>query len=417
MKINQVCIIGLGYVGLPLANLIANKGYKVHGFDINQKSVEKINQGINPIEDSKINTENLKATSQESEEIKNSDIIIICVPTPVHSNFQPNLEPLKSALKTTKNNLRKGQLIILESTINPGVTESIAKPILEESGLKAGEDFYLAHCPERINPGDEKWNVENISRVVGGINQKSTDQAHEFYTSILSAEVKKMSSVKTAEAVKIVENTFRDINIAFCNELAKSFDKQGIDTLEVIEGAKTKPFAFLAHYPGCGVGGHCIPVDPYYLIEQASNDGFNHEFLKLAREINNSMPAYTVEQVTRSLNKVQKSVKGCKICVLGLSYKANIADTRESPSFQIIKILKSLEADVKIYDPYVLSQSDFKDLNSALNFAECLVIAVNHNEYINAELPSSIKVIVDGKNCLDKNKITEKGILYKGIGR
>jgi nucleotide sugar dehydrogenase len=294
-------------------------------------------------------------------------------------------------------------------------------PALIKSNLTIGKDFYLAHCPERIDPGNKKWTIKNIPRVIGGIDKKSTDIAFIFYSKILEVEVIKLSTVKAAEAVKIIENTFRDVNIAFVNELAKSFDKIGIDILEVIKGASTKPFGFIPHYPGCGVGGHCIAVDPYYLIEKAENVGFSHRFLKSAREINNSMPDYTVQKVLIGLNKAGRCIKGSNIGILGLAYKGGINDTRESPAFPIIKQLKKMGANITIFDPYILNMSTVNTLDETLEKTNCIIIIADHPEFksITSELlkEKSIDVVIDGRNMLEKEKIKKQGIIYEGIGR
>ena len=419
-----VCVVGLGYVGLPLLCLSIEKGYKAYGFDIDKKKIELINKGISPIKD-KFLEEKLKKlkgidTTTDSTVLKKSDIIIICVPTPIDSQYNPNLKPLQSAAETVSKELKKNDLVVIESTVFPGTTEEIVKPILEKSGLKAGKDFYLAYCPERVDPGNKKWTVENLPRVVGALSSEGLKQAAEFYRSITSSEVLELNSVKAAEATKIMENTFRDINIAFVNEMAKSFDMMGIDITEVIKGASTKPFAFMPHWPGCGVGGHCIKVDPYYLISRAKENGFTHQFLNLAREINNSMPHYTVGKIVDGLNEAGKSVRNTRITVLGVAYKGGVDDMRESPSFEIIDELKKLGADLKIFDPYIPSKSTVDNLDEALD-AECIVIATDHPEFKeirpNQIKEKGIKVVVDGKNCLDKKGIVSLGIIYKGIGR
>ena len=354
--------------------------------------------------------------------VKDAEIVIICVPTPVYENHMPNLAIVESATRKVAENLQKGQLIILESTVNPDVTEHVVLPILEKvSGLKGGEDFYLAHAPERINPGDIKWNVENINRVVGSLEAVGLEKAVAFYESILTGTVKRMNSLKEAEAVKVVENSFRDINIAFVNELARSFTMLGIDVVNVIDGAATKPFAFMAHYPGCGVGGHCIPVDPYYLIEHAKTKGFAHDFLSLARKINNNMPAFTVGRLSEGLSEIGKSLEESTVAVLGLSYKANIDDCRESPSFEIIKLLRDSNAIIRIYDPYVLGESTVTTIEDALRGADAVIVATPHKEFkeYTAELYKAyaVRVIVDGKNALQKKSLIEAGIIYKGVGR
>lgn len=362
----------------------------------------------------------IEATT-DSSIIKKADIVMVCVPTPVDKEYMPDLTPIKSAASSLAEHLKKDQLIIFESTVNPGVCQEVVLPILEKSGLKAGQDFYLAHCPERIDPGNKKWNVRNIPRVVGAYAKEGLEKAVKFYQSILEGQVRPMKSLKEAEATKIVENTFRDINIAFVNELARSFDKLGIDVYDVIQGASTKPFAFMAHYPSIGVGGHCIPVDPYYLIKRAKSAGFDHKFLKLAREINKSMPGYAVNQLMLALNQINKSIKGTKIGLLGISYKANVSDKRETPFSDIQKLIKELDADLLIYDPYFKKESNVKNLDELIEKSEVLVVVTNHNEFVNVDLnklkDNNIKIIIDGKNCLNKEKIEEMGIIYKGMGR
>jgi len=405
----QVCVVGLGYVGLPLLKLTIEKGFNAVGFDTDEKKVKKIkSQGIN-------------ATNNPDTSHKDADCYIICVPTPIDENNRPNLQFVESSSKMISKYLKKSSIVILESTVAPGTTEEVVVPILEESGLKSGKDFYLSQCPERIDPGNKKWTVRNLPRVVGGIDKDSTDITYEFYNQILESEIIKMSNVKAAESVKIVENTFRDVNIAFVNELAKSFDKIGIDIVEVIKGASTKPFGFMPHYPGCGVGGHCIAIDPYYLIEKAEKAGFSHQFLKLAREINKSMPEYTIKKLINGLNKANKSVKGSNIAVLGLAYKAGVEDTRESPAIPIIKSLENMGANVIIYDPFVLDKSTVKSLDEALSSSSCIIIVTDHQEFkdITPEIlkQKNIDVVIDGRNILDKEKIKAHGIIYEGIGR
>lgn len=424
-KRNQkVCVIGLGYVGLPLAVRCVEKGYETYGLEMSKEKVDLINKGISPIEEKflEINLPKFcpKATTDEKI-IKQCDIILICVPTPVDNMYMPDLGPVIGATQAVVRNLKKGALVVLESTVNPGVSEEVIKPLFEEAGYKVGKDVFIAHCPERINPGDPKWNVTNIPRVVGSFEKKGLDIAVKFYESIVDGNIRSMKSIREAEAVKIVENSFRDINIAFVNELAKSFDKLGIDVKDVILGASTKPFAFMAHFPSCGVGGHCIPVDPYYLIERAKKSGFDHKFLKIAREINNSMPSYTVEALQDALNEICLPMKGTKIGVLGISYKANVDDVRESPTFKILTLLKEHGVKYETFDPHVLKKSSIKTLNALLKKVDALVIATDHNEFkeIDPKIfkQYGIKVIIDGKNCLDKDAIKKLGIVYKGIGR
>ncbi len=426
LQSKKIAVLGLGYVGLPLVLLASRKGYSVVGIDINKEKVALLEKHISPFKDETIQ-ENLKATEAQFtfdiEHARSASIIIMCVPTPVHENHMPDLSPVEGAARSIGKILEKGQLVVLESTVNPGVSEEIVLPILEkESGLKAGSDFYLAHCPERINPGDSKWNVENIPRVFGSLEEKGLRIGVDFYSSIITAPVKAMGSLKEAEAVKIVENSFRDINIAFVNELAMSFSRLGIDVMNVINGAATKPFAFLAHYPGCGVGGHCIPVDPYYLIEYAHENGFEHDFLRLARRINNHMPKFTVEITMEALNDVGLPMKGTRVALLGISYKANIDDCRESPSFEILKHLKEYEAEAVTFDPFVPKESSAKSLDEALRGAEALIVATAHSEFKKNITPAILKaagvrVFIDGRNAFDKASFEEAGIVYKGIGK
>lgn len=398
----SVCIIGLGYVGLPLAELCLKKGYKVYGLEVDSSKIKRI----------KNNFPNIILNDPKA--IAKSDIAIICVPTPVDHNKKPDLSCVISASKEVAKGLHKGMLVVMESTVNPCVTEEDVQPILENTGLKAGADFDLAHCPERINPGDPKWHVGNIPRVIGATTKEGCRRAKAFYEGILDAPVKEMSSIKAAEAVKIVENSFRDVNIAFVNELAKSFTKFGIDITEVIEGAKTKPFSFLAHYPGCGVGGHCISVDPYYLIEKAMTLGFDHKLLKLAREINNSMPFHTVDLVVNALNEAGKSVKGSKIGILGLAYKGGIEDLRESPALEIVEELKKRNANLLIHEPYVPHLSN-ATAEEAINNTDIVVLLTSHPEFKDMDY-SRAKIVIDGRNFLDKENIA-KQTKYIGIGR
>lgn len=416
----KVTVIGLGYVGFPLACAIAkNPDYEVHGLDLDTKKVEKVNNRVSPVEDKQaeedIKEVNLTATTDESV-IEGSQFVIICVPTPVNHDKKPDLTPVISAAKSISRHMHRGQIIILESTVNPGVCEEDVLPILESNGMKGGVDFELIHCPERIDPGSEKWNVYNIPRNVGGLTQRGTKIAADFYRSFLKGEINEVSSLKTAEATKIVENTFRDVNIAYVNELAQSFDKLGIDVNEVIRASSNKPFAFMPHFPGCGVGGHCIPVDPYYLIEYAQKNGFDHQLLKTARNINNSMPEYTVQKLVNALDTLGVDIKGAKIGLLGLSYKANIGDLRESPALEIREALLHRGATVLSCDPYCNGHAD-AIIEEILDTCVGVIVATNHDVFKDIEDWQNVKVIIDGRNCLSRPEIEAKGIVYNGIGR
>jgi len=421
---NSVAIIGLGYVGLPLACLCIEKGMKVYGVDIDKNKLSKINEGVSPIDDPYLKDEvkkikgKIRLTDNIEEAVKKVSTVIVCVPTPVDAGHLPDLRPLKDACESVSKGLQKNTLVIIESTIFPGTTEEVVLPILKKSNAS---NFYLAHCPERIDPGNRNFTIENIPRVVGGINKESSIMAYEFYKKIINASIIELSSVKAAEATKIMENTFRDINIAFVNEMAKSFDKAGIDIMEVIKSASTKPFAFMPHYPGVGVGGHCIPVDPYYLIEKAKQLGFEHKFLSLAREINESMPSYTIELLEKEITKLDKRIENAKIGILGLAYKANVDDIRESPALKLIELLKNKKAELFIFDPYIENMSNVRDLDELLQKSDYLVLVTDHKEFKGMDLnkleENKIKVLIDGRNCLDKDKIKSLGVIYHGIGR
>lgn len=415
-----VSVIGLGYVGLPLALLVSVKGYGVTGIDLDTKKVAAINNRNDPLGDEyiarRLSNTTLVASSNFST-IPKSEIIIVCVPTPVKNDFEPDLGPVRGAVTAIAEHLKKGSLVIIESTINPGVCDEVVIPLIEKiSKLKVNRDFFVSHCPERINPGDKKWNVENIPRVVGSSSKTGLEKTVKFYESIVDAPIKPMGSLKEAEAVKVVENSFRDVNIAFVNELAMSFTKLGINVKNVIDGSATKPFGFMPFYPSIGVGGHCIPVDPYYLIEYARGYGFEHEFLTLARSINNHMPEFTVDQLADGLNEAGQSLKGSKVAVLGLSYKANVADDRESPSYKVISILKKKGVNVSTFDPHVIAKSSEKSLDDAVMGKDALIIATSHKEFLEMDLGTiNVKVIVDGKNAYNKNQIPAS-IIYRGIG-
>jgi UDP-N-acetyl-D-glucosamine dehydrogenase len=419
-----VCVIGLGYVGLPLAVRAKEKGYEVIGLDLDKKKVDMINKKRSPIEDDFL-SENLPKfpfkASVDPREIRKADIVLICVPTPVDHLYNPDLRPVEGACEMAAKNLKKGALVVLESTVNPGVSEEVVKPIFESYGHKIGQDVFIAHCPERINPGDPKWNVTNIPRVVGAFTPKGLAKAKAFYESIVDGTIRPMKHIREAEACKVVENSFRDINIAFVNELAKSFDALDIDVKDVIEGASTKPFGFMPFYPACGIGGHCIPVDPYYLIERAKRAGFDHKFLRTSRTINNSMPDYTVELLQDKLNEIKKPLNGTNVGIAGIAYKANVDDDRESPYYGIVKALKKHKANIHTFDPHIREKSTCKNLEELLKKSEAIILVANHREFevLTGKLlkKNSIKVVIDGKNCLDKDGIKKAGVIYKGIGR
>ncbi len=426
MRQQNLVVVGIGYVGLPLALLAQEKGYNVTGLDTNTTKVEKINQGQSPLQDKAIITGLKKypiTATTDPTCVTSAAVIVIAVPTPVTSTNMPDLRPLISALESIKPYLQGKQLVIVESTINPGVMDEIVLPILTER-VALGQ-LHVAHCPERVNPGDPKWTVRNIPRVIGGYSPEGVKLAKAFYANILEAPVMEMGSVTEAEAVKIMENTFRDINIAYVNEMAKSFARLGIDITNVIKGAATKPFAFMPHYPGNGVGGHCISVDPYYLIERARQVGYEHKFLQLARDINDSMPAYAVELLHLGLHEAGLAgipPTNITIALLGLAYKKNVDDLRNSPALAIKKLLEKDGYRLRTFDPYVPQRSTATSVEEAITGAAAVMLATDHDDIIKKLSPdelkkAGIKLIIDGKNALAPADIRAEDIIYHGIGR
>ena len=395
----RVCIIGLGYVGLPLAELCYAKGFAVYGIEADEKKVENLKNSHKYI------------LFDEREALK-ADVIIIAVPTPISKDKTPDLSYVEAAIKKVAGELdESGRLVILESTVNPFVSRNFVLPLLEESGLKVGKDFYLSHCPERVDPGNKIWEVSNIPRVVGAISNEGLDKVTKFYETILSGKIKPLSSIESAEMVKVYENSFRAVSIAFANEMAITVQNFDLDIKEVIDAVKTKPFGLDLCYPGPGVGGHCIPVDPFYLIAEANKKGFDPRFLRNAMRVNNFMPEYTVQLLTHALNDIGKSVRGCKVGVLGVSYKKNVGDVRESPSLEIIERLQRLGADLKIVDPHVEKYSN-ASINEVMG-SDAVLLLTNHSEFMALDY-SNVPVVIDGKNVLDKSQMNG---LYRGIGR
>ncbi|MEK7510963.1 MAG: nucleotide sugar dehydrogenase [Patescibacteria group bacterium] len=417
-----VAVVGLGYVGLPLAIQAKVKGFLVRGYDVSEKRTKEVMRGapdfLTDEERTKLSQKRFDASSDESI-LDGASIYVICVPTPVHENGEPDLAPLISASEAVGRHMKRGCMVIVESTVSPGVCEEVSLAILEKlSGLKGEQDFAFAHCPERINPGDTKWDVRSIPRVLGALGPKSLARAKQFYESVIEGSVHPMGSIKEAEAVKMVENAFRDVNIAFVNELAMSFTRAGIDLSNVLGGAGTKPFGFVPFAPGCGVGGHCIPVDPYYLIRYGRENGFEHRFLVAAREINSGMPEYTVGLLEEELGG---TLRGAEVALLGLSYKRGIPDLRESPALFIREELRKRGASVRSYDPYVSHGSTVDSLEEALDGADAVIIATDHEEFCKLTPESftdyGIDIVIDGRNCLDKEEFVDAGITYRGIGR
>ena len=360
-----VGVVGLGYVGLPLAVEKAKAGFKTIGFDVQEEKVNLVNEGHNYIGDvvdsdlkKLVEAEMLSATTDFSF-VNDVDFIAICVPTPLDKHQQPDISYVKNSTIEIAKYMTKGTMVVLESTTYPGTTEELIKPLLEEgSGLKCGEDFYLGFSPERVDPGNKEFKTKNTPKVVGAIGKDATETISAMYRAVLEGDVYEVSSPAVAEMEKILENTYRNINIGLVNELAILCDKMGISLWEVIDAAKTKPYGFQAFYPGPGLGGHCIPLDPYYLSWKAREFGFHTSMIESSMMINDKMPEYCVERAMRILNGHKKALNGAKVLVLGVAYKQDIDDYRESPAIPVIDILKENGADVEFFDPYI---SSFKE--------------------------------------------------------
>jgi UDPglucose 6-dehydrogenase/UDP-N-acetyl-D-galactosamine dehydrogenase len=412
MKDRIVCIVGLGYVGLPLARTFS-KHLKVIGFDIDEENIRKLNN-----ENSE---ENLKFTA-DSSKIKEADFILICVPTPVTKSKEPDLSYVKSAAEIIGKNLKKGAVIVLESTVYPGVTDEIVKPTLEkESKMRCGIDFYLGYSPERINPGDDAHALNKITKSVAGMDDETTEILVEIYG--LITNVYKAKDIRTAEAAKVIENIQRDLNIALMNELAIIFHKMGLDTKAVLEAAATK-WNFHPYKPGL-VGGHCIPVDPYYLVYKAKELGYHPQVILAGRAINDYMPKHVAEMAIKGLNEVGKVIKGAKILIMGLTYKENVPDTRESPVREMVNELKEFGVDVYGYDT-LLSREEIerfgvKVLDKLDVKVDCVIVAVAHDAFREIamgdlkEMMNGNPVLVDVRGMFDGEEAEEKGFYYKTL--
>ena len=360
-----VGVVGLGYVGLPLAVEKAKAGFKTIGFDVQEEKVNLVNEGHNYIGDvvdsdlKKLVEAGMLSATTDFSFVKDVDFIAICVPTPLDMHQQPDISYVKNSTIEIAKYMTKGTMVVLESTTYPGTTEELIKPLLEEgSGLKCGEDFYLGFSPERVDPGNKQFKTKNTPKVVGAIGKDATETISAMYRAVLEGDVYEVSSPAVAEMEKILENTYRNINIGLVNELAILCDKMGISLWEVIDAAKTKPYGFQAFYPGPGLGGHCIPLDPYYLSWKAREFGFHTSMIESSMMINDKMPEYCVERAMRILNAHKKALNGAKVLVLGVAYKQDIDDYRESPAIPVIDILKENGADVEFFDPYI---SSFKE--------------------------------------------------------
>jgi UDP-N-acetyl-D-glucosamine dehydrogenase len=412
----RVGVIGLGYVGLPLVKLFLNKGFRVTGFDIDPKKVASLNRGRSYIRH--ISTGELKdfldrkvfKATADFKRLREVDAIIICVPTPLDPHKNPDLSYVLETAQVIANNLRKGQLVVLESTTYPGTTEEEMLPILEGRGLKVGRDFFLAFSPEREDPGNKAYSTETIPKVIGGLTPRCGELARLLYGRIVAKTVP-VSSPRVAEAVKLLENIFRSVNIALVNEMKIIFERMGINIWEVIKAASTKPFGFMPFYPGPGYGGHCIPVDPFYLTWKAREVDYPTKFIELAGEINTRMPYYVVNKTIEALNRRGKSIRGAKTLVLGIAYKKDIDDQRESPSLKILSILKEKGARVSYNDPYVPRSFGHReypglDLRSVpltarrLRASDAVIIATDHSVYDLRWISSQAQLVVDTRNAV-----------------
>ena len=405
-------VIGLGYVGLPLALEFARAGFHVTGIDVDGAKIDAINGGRSYVVDledreiaEQVHAGRLAATSDFAV-IRSLDTINICVPTPLRKTKDTDLTFIVAAVEEIRKYLRPGQLVILESTTYPGTTEEVVLPALEATGLKAGQDFCLAFSPERIDPGNPHVSTRNIPKVVGGMTSRCTQVAAALYEQCIERVIP-VSSTRVAEMVKLLENTFRSVNIGLVNEVALMCNALRIDVWEVIEAAKTKPFGFMPFYPGPGLGGHCIPIDPFYLSWKAKMNGFEPRFIELAGHINESMPRFVVEKVTEALNRHQKSVRGSRIHVLGVAYKAGVNDIRESPALNVMRLLREKGAILSYSDPYVpaireegLCLDALPVRNGYLGDVDCAVILTDYHEFDYAAVVASVPQVVDTRNAL-----------------
>lgn len=418
-----VAIIGMGYVGFPLAIATHGQGYQVIGFDVDESKVNALNGGksyLKGIDDSHVKTmlaDGKFAATTDANALKKADAILMCVPTPLTKYREPDMSYVEITTDTVSKHLRKGQLVVLESTTYPGTTEEMLKPMLERSGLKCGEDFYLAYSPEREDPGNGFYSTHSIPKVVGADDEKSRKLAVTLYNNIVTKAVP-VSSAATAEAVKLTENIFRSVNIALVNELKVVYDKMGIDVWEVVDAAKTKPFGFMPFYPGPGVGGHCIPIDPFYLTWKSREFGIPTRFIELAGEINATMPGYVIKKLRQSMDrKFQKGINGSRILVLGIAYKKDVDDMRESPSLIVYEKLIERGAKVEFHDPVIpeiphtREHANLTGLKSValteaqLKQYDAVVICTEHTHVDYALVHKHAKLIVDTRNAMSHHNL------------
>ena len=408
-------VIGLGYVGLPLIDAFINAGFRAMGFDVDQMKVDALNSGKSYIKH--ISSEAVAAWSSEGQfeatadmgRLKEADALLICVPTPLSDSRDPDLKYVELTGEAIAKTLRPGQLVVLESTTYPTTTRDVLLPILERSGFEPGTDFFLAYSPEREDPGNPDFSASRIPKVVGGLDPASLELANDLYSHAV-VEVVPVTSCEVAEACKILENTYRAVNIALVNELKMLFDRMGIDIWEVINAAKTKPFGFQAFYPGPGLGGHCIPIDPFYLTWLARKQGLTTRFIELAGEVNHHMPEYVIARLAEFLNDGGKPIRGSKICLLGMAYKKDVDDPRESPSFVLLDLLQERGADVSYNDPHVpklpkMRHHNVPDMSSSeltpefLAAQDCVLIATDHTSYDMDFIVQHAPLVLDTRNA------------------
>ncbi len=412
----KIGIVGLGYVGLPLAVEMANVGFDVIGIDLDCGKVDMISKGENYIPDldgdvikNLARSGHLKATN-DFRIVSDLDVVIICVPTPLNRMREPDTSYVRGSINSISSHLKKGQLLILESTSYPGTTEEIIPPAVKKLDFEVGKDIFVAFSPERVDPGNKKYSIKNTPKVVGGVTKNCTRIASLLYAQIVD-QVVSVSSPKTAEMTKLLENIFRCVNIALVNEIMILCDRMDIDVWEVVKAASTKPFGFMPFYPGPGLGGHCIPIDPFYLSWKAKEYNFYTEFIELAGKVNQSMPYYVVDKIMDALNSQGKPLNGSKVLILGVAYKNDINDTRESPALKIIELLGEKEAVVSYYDPYVSEVEVRKSLfysqplnEKMLKEKDCVVIITGHSVVDYGLVVKKANLVVDTRNVLNKFK-------------
>lgn len=446
----QICVIGTGTVGLPLATYLANSGFQVIGLDKDQDRVNQINSANVRFEYPELLKEvvlkkkTLRATQNPKDALKNVEVVFVCVPTPLNTENEIDISNLINVSERIATYIKPGMLMIVESSVSIGTTRVMGKIIENTNDIKIGTDIGLAYCPERYNPSlplgdkipkiiynDKPTGIKNltlneIARVVGGVDEKSTVLTKAIYSKIIQADIAEVSSIEAAEATKLTENIFRDVNIALVNELSKVYSKFGLNIFEIIDAAKTKPFAFLPHYPGAGVGGECIPVDTWYLIKQAEKVGINTKLLKLAREVNDSMPFYMIDLLEDELKKCNKQIRESKISILGLGYKKNLHDIRLSPTFSIIEILKSKGAKFVVCDPLIIDHQkypfDIVPISDAFVNSDAILLVTDHDIFSTLNLDKikqemNTPIVIDGRNFFNGNDVSSLGFFYRAIGK